>query len=339
VAVSRSTHGEYADPLDLIWLSCAARLGLRVVRSDETYASWDGHGTLTLCTAAAFDPDDSVAQLVLHELCHAIVQGPERLGKPDWGLENDEAQASATEEHACHRLQAALLDRYGLRRVLAVTTDWRPYWDALPADPLAAGDDPAIEPAREAWARATRGPWSAALDAALRATAVIARAAAPWAPEGSLFRGVPDAHPLGVATGPGTCGACAWRTEDHRCLAEAPEGHQGPPVQPDWPGCYRYEPRLDDAACRSCGACCRQGFHLVAVDEDDPFLTHHPELVRRDGWGAHVPRPGGFCAALTAHTAPWTCGVYTERPRSCRDFEIGEEACLIARRRVGITRR
>ncbi|HMV70142.1 MAG TPA: hypothetical protein PKA64_25095, partial [Myxococcota bacterium] len=130
--MERNTWGRYGDPLDVVWLGAAAALGMRVERSDACYASWDGQRTLTLCTPASFDADDSVAQLVLHELCHALVQGPSGRRRVDWGLDNTDDDAAAVEEHACHRLQAALLDRYGLRRVLAVTTSWRPYWDALP---------------------------------------------------------------------------------------------------------------------------------------------------------------------------------------------------------------
>jgi hypothetical protein len=104
----------------------------------------------------------------------------------DWGLENADDR-DAVREHACDRLQAALADRHGLREVLAVTTDWRAYYDALPADPLADDGDPAAPLARQGWRRATEGPWAAALQAALEATAAVARAAAPFAAAGSLW--------------------------------------------------------------------------------------------------------------------------------------------------------
>jgi Fe-S-cluster containining protein len=32
----------------------------------------------------------------------------------------------------------------------------------------------------------------------------------------------------------------------------------------------------------------------------------------------------------------WNCRVYSERPVSCRDFELGSENCVEARARVGI---
>jgi hypothetical protein len=77
-------------------------------------------------------------------------------------------------EHACLRLQAMFADRYNMRSFYAATTVFRRYYDQLPADPLADGDDPAIEIAREAWDRANRGPWAQPLDEALRRTAIIA---------------------------------------------------------------------------------------------------------------------------------------------------------------------
>ncbi|MCB9729542.1 MAG: hypothetical protein H6744_08495 [Deltaproteobacteria bacterium] len=182
----RAIDARYEDPVDLIWLATARRLGLEVVRASDAYASWDGQGTLTLAKDAEFDPDDCLAQMILHELCHALVEGPEGRARMDWGLENVDDR-DAVREHAADRLQAALAGRHGLRRILAVTTDWRAYYDALPEDPLADGDDPAIPLARAAFAEATEGPWARALEAALEATARIARAAAAFASEDSLW--------------------------------------------------------------------------------------------------------------------------------------------------------
>lgn len=328
--MQRATSGIYSDPVDLIWLRCARQLGWTVVRSDETYASWDGRGTLTICTPATFDPDDSVAQLILHEICHALVQGPARRRKVDWGLDNTDDDRAAVEEHACHRLQAALLDRYGLRAAFAVTTDWRSYWEALPADPLAAGDDPAIPRARAAWPDAVRGPWSKPLADALRATATIAEAVRHATPDDSIWRHARPLHPFGEALGPDgtTCGDCAWGTTG-RCLVHDRS------AAPRLPACYRHEPVLADADCLQCGACCREGFHLVPVEDDDE-LADDPQVVH-DDHGAHFPRPGGRCVKLEA--APGLrCVAYGVRPRACRDFEVGGDSCLEARRRVGLTR-
>lgn len=182
----REVAADYSDPLDVIWLETARRLGIRVVRSDEVFASWDGKDTLTLSTPDELDADDSLAQLIFHELCHALVESPDGLERADWGLENEDDR-DAVHEFACHRLQAALSDEHGLRGFFAVTTDWRAYWDALPEDPLAESEDPAVPLARAAWARARSGPWAGALEDALTATAAIAGVVAPFAVDRSLW--------------------------------------------------------------------------------------------------------------------------------------------------------
>src|SRR3954470_13387550 len=112
----------YDDPLDLIWIACARELGLTIERSSEVYAAFDGKRTLTLSAREHFDADDSLAQLIFHELCHALVIDPTAHKRVDWGMENVDAR-DLTLEHACHRLQAALADRHGLRGLLAVTTE------------------------------------------------------------------------------------------------------------------------------------------------------------------------------------------------------------------------
>ncbi len=176
----------YQDPLDLVWLATAARLNMRVERSAEVFASWDGVGTLTLSTPEHLDPDDCLAQMILHEICHALVQGPENLTRPDWGLDNFDDR-DLVREHACHRLQAALLQPHGLRAMLTPTTVHRPYYESLPADPLADADDPAVAPAREGFARAFEVPWAEPLVAALTATAVIAAVVEPFAAPPSIW--------------------------------------------------------------------------------------------------------------------------------------------------------
>ncbi|MGD8861515.1 MAG: hypothetical protein PVI30_16015 [Myxococcales bacterium] len=184
--MTRYIDHRYRDPLDEVWLHAAQELGLRIERSDSVYASYDGRGTLTLSTVAHFDPDDSLAQLIFHELCHALVAGPHAMRKPDWGLSNTDDR-DLTLEHACHRLQAALADQHGLRRLLAVTTDHRPYWDALPEDPLADGDDRAIALARGAFTRARQPPFGPVLQRALQRTARVAEVVAEVAADDSAF--------------------------------------------------------------------------------------------------------------------------------------------------------
>jgi len=175
----------YRDPLDIIWIQAAARMGMRVVRSSEVNASWDGSGTLMIGTPETLDPDDCVAQMILHEVCHALCEGPDCLTKPDWGLDNSDP-VKRVHEHACLRLQAALADQVQMRSFFAATTFFRSYYDRLPVNPLSditSQDapldvvvDPAIAMAKVAWDRAHQGPWAKPLDDALHRSAMIARA-------------------------------------------------------------------------------------------------------------------------------------------------------------------
>ncbi len=184
----RKIEKTYADPLALVWTHAAAQMGIRIERSAEVNASWNGDGVLTIGTPETLDPDDSLAQMILHEVCHALCEGPESLQKPDWGLDNFNP-AKRVHEHACLRLQAALADQVGMRSFFASTTMFRTYYDRLPADPLAAGDDPSIEMARAAWVRAQHGPWAAPLREAMERTAQIARALHGATTEDSLWHG------------------------------------------------------------------------------------------------------------------------------------------------------
>ncbi len=343
--MSRTITARYQDPLDLIWLACARELGIDVVRSSDVYASFDGERTLTLATPEHFDADDCLAQLIFHELCHALVAGPKRAQAPDWGMENVDAR-DLLQEHACHRLQAALADRHGLRALFAVTTDHRVYWDALPVDPLAHGVDPAIALAREAFVRARRGAWAAALETALTKTRKIAELLREAAPaKDSLWTRVVPLHPSGFPVGVRgeRCGSCAFSFETKSGLTcrktrKLPEA-RGVRVHADDPDCVRFEPILDSEACAACGACCREAFHRVELRRTDRVQRKHRALVVIDGFGAHLPRPDGRCVALTGdgNEEPYLCKIYEDRPRSCADFAIAGDACLEARRRVGLS--
>ena len=57
---SRTIDCAYEDPLDLVWLRTARELGMRVERSREVFAAWDGAGTLRIAAAEDMDADDSV---------------------------------------------------------------------------------------------------------------------------------------------------------------------------------------------------------------------------------------------------------------------------------------
>ncbi len=172
----RTIKKTYDDPLAIVWRHAAMRLGMRVEHSTEVNASWNGAGVLTIGTPETLDADDSLAQMILHEVCHALCEGPASLQKLDWGLANH--PASKFHEHACLRLQAALADTVGMRSFFAATTIFRDYYDRLPAEPLVSGvasERPAIELAQAGWQRAQTEPWRSTLNDALARTAKIAR--------------------------------------------------------------------------------------------------------------------------------------------------------------------
>ena len=330
--------------IERIWVAAAARLGFRVVRTTDAYASTDGRGMIAIGLDEALDVDDSVAQLIFHELCHAITQGNEALAMPDWGLDNT-GPRDVVREHACLRLQAHLADGHGLRALMAPTTEYRDYHDALPAAPLGGDADPAIAIAREAARRAAEAPWRDRLAEALAATAAaLARVGDP------AKHGV-GLHPFGLPFGPSaeTCGSCAWLYVGgrgkpvERCRQAAAPNADGPRTRRDVSACARWEPPVD---CATCGACCREAYHSVTVSVRDPVVWKQPELVERIGHRFEIRREGPRCAALVdLRGAPaadsgrrvFTCAIYEDRPQACRDFAAGGRHCLDARRRVGLS--
>ncbi len=351
-----STH-RYEDPLDRVWRVCAERLGFRIARSPDVYASTDGRRTIIVGTDETLDPDDCLAQMILHELCHAAVEGEDAEHRVDWGLDN-QSERHAAREHACLRLQAYLTGSYGLRGLLAPTTDYRAFWDGLADDAFAASEadggrrEASAVAARVAAYRVSRSPWSPHLQEALAATAAIARAvpllggpAADSLPSlWSKVEAAPELHPLGhapVAAGATgaekTCADCAWSFRARgaaRCWhAEAAR------LDPAWPACVRFEPaaQLD---CLTCGACCREAYHSVEISRREPVIKRHPDMVVVHDNYLELRRDDERCAALgggrTPHE-PYGCRIYDDRPRTCREFTRGSKNCLDARRRVGLS--
>jgi hypothetical protein len=316
--------------IDRLWMDAASGCGFRVVRGEAAYASTDGQGTILIGAPETLDADDSLCQLVLHELCHALVQGEQSWGEVDWGLCNTDDRDDVAEA-ACLRLQAHLAARHELRAELCPTTSWRAYYEALPADPLSpvgAEDGPACERARRAASLAEERGFAAVIFGALAATA--ARVAARRHPSG-LPRGEPG----------NTCGTCAWRyvggrgTAVERCRQSAPEMGDGLRVWSTLEACERWEPPVE---CARCGACCREAYHAVNVSMRDPVVWKQPALVVRSGHRFSLLRAGDRCAALRLESGSYSCDIYEDRPRTCRDFERGGRHCLVARRRVGLSR-
>ncbi len=174
--MERNPSSIYLDPLDAIWLTVADRIGFRVARSAEVYASTDGKGVMTIGDPSTLDADDCLAQMILHELCHSLIEGEDSLGVPDFGLDNESGR-DISHEHACLRLQAWLTDSHGLRQALTPTTDFRSYYDGLPEDPFADAADPATASAKQGAARSKNPPWAPHLQEGLAATAKVLSAA------------------------------------------------------------------------------------------------------------------------------------------------------------------
>jgi len=325
-----------------LWTAAASRLGFRVERTPDAYASTDGRGALLVGEEASLDTDDSVAQLIFHELCHAAVQGPSSWRLPDWGLSNTD-ERDVWREHACLRVQASLAERSGLRRLMTPTTDYRHYYAALPTDALApvAADEgfPTIGLATSTLRWLAESSWRDPLEQALAATAahLLADDPAVFPPE------VLPLHPLGFRAGETgrTCGGCAWAATTSAgritCRQILPLPGQPKTASTSTPACERWEAPLD---CQACGACCREAYQSVSVGVRDPVVWKHPELVVRHGPRFEILRSGDRCAALTPSPAPgpgWSCRIYEDRPRTCRDFTAGTRNCLEARRRVGLS--
>lgn len=347
--VARQVTYRYIDPLTQVWVGAARKIGLRVVRTPDAYAATDGRGTLAIGDDKTLDADDSLAQMIFHEICHSLVEGEDSFDRPDWGMDNTGPDHD-WREHACLRVQWVLTGRHGLRTLFAPTTDFRAFWDALSGDVLADRTDRSTHAAIAALRRVTHPPWGPALTDALIATSRIAIEAGKYASGDPdvLWSGVtppPPPHPSGLPAGAttGTCGTCAWRFEQRgvsKCR------HVVSRVEPTWSGCERYE-ATGEVDCLTCGACCREAYHCVEVQPRDRAVKARPDYVVPRGGGSElfeVRRTGDRCSALeggvydgTGKRSPFLCVIYDDRPKTCRDFTLGSEHCLTARRRVGLS--
>ena len=346
--MSRAVTRRYVDPLAQVWLAAARAVGLRVVRTPDAYASTDGRGTLAIATDDGMDADDSLAQMIFHELCHSLVEGEESFRSPDWGMDNTGPDHDFR-EHACLRVQWVLTSRFGLRGVLAPTTDFRStFWNTLTGDVLADRDDKSVQLAILALRRAEKHPWAPHLLNALEASERIARvvvhnATTSASPDdASLWTDVTPwrpPHPTGLPTGEtqATCGDCAWRYTARgklRCR------QADITIEAAWPSCERFEATLD---CQTCGACCREAYHSVEVQQRDPAVKKQPDYIVDRGTYLEIKRCGDRCAALhggevtEGRQQRFHCVIYDDRPRTCREFTLGSEHCLTARRRVGLS--
>jgi len=293
--------------IEAIWIAAAQEIGWTVARTSAAFATSDGQRTISIGVDEVLDGDDAVAQLVFHELCHGLVQGPASWSQPDWGLSNEEDR-DVIAEHACLRTQIHLTAPHGLRAAMAPTTEYRAYHDAVTGDPLQAPGDPAAARARQALERPESRLWIAALERALARTRLVldgvASAGEPVVEASLGSDGANPNHPVGFPWGPPgeTCGGCAWLYVGgrgpgvERCrqsgAESAPEGQR---TSRHERACERWEPPVD---CQTCGACCREAYHSVTVSVRDPVVWKQPALIVRHGHRFEILRNGPRCAAL-----------------------------------------
>jgi hypothetical protein len=172
----RPITSRYMDPVEVIWLATATRLGLHIRRSPLVFSATDGSGLLELSTREDLDPDDSLAQMLLHEICHWCTNGVETRHERDWGFALD--GPTDPREHAGLRLQAWLADRVEMRQMFGPTGVYRQYYNRIPDDPCQPIDDSDWEAhvvaiAKEAIVRIQQSPWHPHVSEAMTATAKI----------------------------------------------------------------------------------------------------------------------------------------------------------------------
>ncbi len=346
----------HTPDIDDVWMKAAARCGFQVVRGQAAYASTDGRGTILVGAPETLDSDDSLAQLVLHELCHALVQGEASWQLPDWGLDNT-SDRDDVGEAACLRLQAELSDRHGLRELMTPTTEWRRYYRELPADPLLSrdpDDQPACARAREALALVERKQLGPVLDGALAATAALLRSRirarrAGRHPPARLRAGTRgrELRQLRLAV-PGRPrnrrrSLPPVRGRGGRRPAGAPgiSGLRALGAAGGLPDLRRLLPR---GLPLGVGVHARPGGLEAARPDRARGAPLEPAARGRSVCGAggrttawHENGPPVQLAVASSARA-YHCRIYEDRPRTCREFERAGRHCLTARRRVGLSR-
>ncbi|QQS05403.1 MAG: YkgJ family cysteine cluster protein [Fibrobacterota bacterium] len=148
-------------------------------------------------------------------------------------------------------------------------------------------------------------------------------------------------HPTGFGQGPDkNCGECAWLASSE-CIQVKSRAGESQPFSDCSPACSRWEPRGRVEDCVSCGACCREGYTFAPVEPDESVGILHPGLVSTTSDGMRrLGRPDGLCIAIDrpVEAGRYPCSIYADRPRACADLAPGSLACLVARKRVGLSR-
>ncbi|MCF8179566.1 MAG: YkgJ family cysteine cluster protein [Sulfuritalea sp.] len=81
-------------------------------------------------------------------------------------------------------------------------------------------------------------------------------------------------------------------------------------------------------SCSNCSACCCQLEVMLMGDDDIPA-----KLSIEDRWGGSVMRrlDDGWCIAVNRDTMK--CSIYEIRPEVCREYQVGDNDCIIERTR------
>ena len=112
---------------DPLWVELLEQAGFRLARRSTSYVWYDGRGEVAIAPDEELDADDTLAQIILHEMVHLLVQGEAARTEPDWGLDNL-TDSDAYLEEAALVVQLRLLSLWGLEAVLVPTTDFRGYY-------------------------------------------------------------------------------------------------------------------------------------------------------------------------------------------------------------------
>lgn len=179
----RPVDTRYVDPLEVIWLATATRLGLTIRRDPNVFSMTDGTGMLWFSTKEHLDEDDNLGQMLFHELCHWVTSGVESFAQRDWGFPTDDVTLPL--EHATLRLQAWWSGRHGLRAWMYPTGGYRQYAERIPHDPTQPLDDSPWEAEVRALTlraieRAHAPPFWEPINTALQATAALHGVLSPF---------------------------------------------------------------------------------------------------------------------------------------------------------------
>jgi hypothetical protein len=151
---------------DPLWVALLEQAGFRLARRSASYVWYDGRGEVAIAPDEELDADDTLAQIILHEMIHLLVQGEEARTEPDWGLDNLTDRDAYLEEAALV-MQLRLLRQWGLEAVLVPTTDFRGYYLTEASAEARANR---LQAAAAGWARWLAWPQREAAERALRAT-------------------------------------------------------------------------------------------------------------------------------------------------------------------------